>query len=86
MKHQLDPRERAEKSSSSVPQNGGSKRQATGQSYSDMTKRVKVGIIPKDFPTAQLTTAQLDVLQDALLLKVEQQRDEPLKPKFCNLI
>lgn len=86
MKHQLDPRERAEKSSSSVPQKGGSKRQATGQSYSDMTKRVKVGIIPKDFPTAQLTTAQLDVLQDALLLKVEQQRDEPLKPKFCNLV
>ncbi|XP_062709190.1 uncharacterized protein LOC134288405 [Aedes albopictus] len=61
-------------------------RKTAGISYSDMAKSVKVGIIPKDFPTVQLTTAQLDLLQEALLLRVVQQRNEPMKPKFNNLI
>lgn len=92
VKHHLDPRERAQQSTNSAPQKNVSgqqnppMRKTAGISYSDMAKSVKVGIIPKDFPTVQLTTAQLDLLQEALLLRVVQQRNEPIKPKFNNLI
>lgn len=90
VKHHLDPRERAQLYSNRAPQNKGQqnppKKASSGSSYSDMAKSVKVGIIPKDFPNVQLTTAQLDLLQEALLLRVVQQRNEPIKPKFNNLI
>lgn len=94
-KHHLDPRERvgqstaggsSRRSNQTLPQPGNTTKRTTEQSYSDMASRSRVGIIPKDYPTTQLSTAQLDVLQEALLLRVEQQRNETVKPKFCNLI
>lgn len=93
-KKRLDPRDRAEQSNHDGPmaqqssdghQNSG-ENQTAGHSYSDMTNRRKVGVVPKHFPTSHLSTTQLDALQEALLLKVEKQRNEPMKPKFCNLL
>lgn len=52
--------------------------------YSTVAKWVRVGILPKDYPQIQLTVEQLHVVQEAILLKVTQQRRESFKPKFTN--
>ncbi|XP_055623627.1 uncharacterized protein LOC129767040 [Toxorhynchites rutilus septentrionalis] len=41
-------------------------------------------LLPEDYPNTDLTSAQLDSIQNALLTAIEQQRNEPVKPKFFN--
>lgn len=55
--------------------------------YSDIANRVRLGIMPRNYPVIELTTNQQEVVQEALLLKVVQQRREHFKPKFvcCRL-
>lgn len=53
-----------------------------GHSFRDVASLVKVGIILNGFPSRQMSTAQLDAVQDALLLKIEEQRHATVKPKF----
>lgn len=55
-----------------------------GRSYRDVASLVKVGIISKGFPSKIMSTAHLDAVQDALLLKIEEQRHAVIKPKFTN--
>lgn len=43
---------------------------------------VRVGIVPKDYPNVELTSAQLLATRKAILSKVAQQRKEKIKPKF----
>lgn len=43
---------------------------------------VRVGIVPKDCPNMELTSAQLLATRKAILSKVAQQRKEKIKPKF----
>lgn len=52
--------------------------------YSEVAKWVKVGILPKNYPQIQMTTDQRNIVQDAILEKVTQQRRESFKPKFNN--
>lgn len=54
-----------------------------GRSFKDVASQVKIGIIVKDYPKVQMTTAELDAVQDALLWKIEEQRNEAIKPKFA---
>lgn len=51
--------------------------------YSDIASRVRLGILPKNYPAVELSTNQQEVVQEALLLKVVQQRREQFKPKFA---
>ncbi|XP_062700475.1 uncharacterized protein LOC134284923 [Aedes albopictus] len=51
--------------------------------YSDIANRVRLGIMPKNYPVIELSTNQQEVVQEALLLKVVQQRREQFKPKFA---
>ena len=53
-----------------------------GQTFKDVASQVNIGIVLKDFPNKQMSKANLDVLQEALLLKIEQQRNESVKPKI----
>ncbi|XP_062712521.1 uncharacterized protein LOC134289869 [Aedes albopictus] len=55
---------------------------STKHSYRDAARMVKMGILVKDYPNHQMTTEQLDALQEAILLKIENQRHEKVKPKF----
>lgn len=92
VKEHLDPRKRvgqqetSNSTASTINKPQPEAKKQTSLSYGEMTSRRRVGIIPKDFPTTQLSTTQLDVLQEALLLRVEQQRNATMKPKFSNLI
>lgn len=54
--------------------------------YRDVVNSVKVGIIPKDYPNAELTMQQLVAIQKAVLSKVLHQRKERVKPKFGNCL
>lgn len=56
---------------------------SNGRSYSDTAKLVKIGIMLTNYPKVQMSTEQLDALQEALLLKIEMQRNEDVKPKFA---
>ncbi|XP_055622394.1 uncharacterized protein LOC129765962 [Toxorhynchites rutilus septentrionalis] len=53
-------------------------------SFKEALEQIKVGILPENYPNTELTTAQLDSIQNALLTAMEQQRNEPVKPKFFN--
>lgn len=53
-----------------------------GHSYRDVVSMVRVGIIVKGFPYKQMSTTELDAVQNALLLKIEEQRNAEVKPKF----
>lgn len=92
MKQHLNPRKRVgqqetnSSTASTINKPPPEDKKQTSLSYGEITSRRRVGIIPKDFPTTQLSTTQLDVLQEALLLRVEQQRNATMKPKFSNLI
>nr|XP_029714496.1 uncharacterized protein LOC115258514 [Aedes albopictus] len=52
--------------------------------YSEVAKWVRVGILPKNYPQFQLTTEQMDMVQESILEKVAMQRRESFKPKFIN--
>lgn len=54
----------------------------TKPTYADMANCVKVGILPKNYPFVEFTAQQQIVIQKAILLKVAQQRKQPIKPKF----
>ncbi|XP_055633357.1 uncharacterized protein LOC129773738 [Toxorhynchites rutilus septentrionalis] len=51
---------------------------------SDVTIRVKVGILPKNYPVVELSTDQQNLIEDAIFDAVLLQRKEQLKPKFAN--
>lgn len=53
-------------------------------SYSDVTSRVKVGIVPKNYPIVELSTYQQNLVEEAIFGAVVLQRKEQLKPKFAN--
>lgn len=53
-----------------------------GRSFKDVVSEVKVGIVLNGFPNQQMTTVQMDAVQDSLIMKIEQQRHEVVKPKF----
>lgn len=52
-------------------------------SYGEIASRVRVGIMPKKYPAVELSNNQQQVVQEALLLEVIQQRREQFKPKFA---
>ncbi|XP_055615155.1 uncharacterized protein LOC129761458 [Toxorhynchites rutilus septentrionalis] len=54
----------------------------TGISFKEALEQIKVGILPKDYPNTDPTTAQLDSIRNSLLTAIE--RNEPVKPKFFN--
>lgn len=53
-----------------------------GRSYKDVASLVKVAVVLCGFPDVQMTLEQLDLVQEALLLKIEEQRFAETKPKF----
>lgn len=56
------------------------------QSYRDVVNSAKLGILPKGYPSIELTTTQLIATQKAILAKVAGQRKEPVKPKFGDCV
>ncbi|XP_055613602.1 uncharacterized protein LOC129760049 [Uranotaenia lowii] len=52
-------------------------------SYSEVAGSVRVGILAKDYPSTQLKTEQLKMVQQAIKRAVLGQRQEKLKPKFA---
>lgn len=50
--------------------------------YEQIVSRVILGIIPAGYPEVELTPEQQEVVKDALLEKVLEQRREKFKPKF----
>lgn len=55
-------------------------------SFKEVLTSVKVGILPKDYPNAELTFEQLIATQKAVLNNVVHQRKEKVKPKFGNCL
>lgn len=53
-------------------------------SNSDVTSRVNVGILPKNYPMVELSTQQQNLIEEATFDAVLLQRKEQLKPKFAN--
>ncbi|XP_053697619.1 uncharacterized protein LOC128744557 isoform X2 [Sabethes cyaneus] len=50
--------------------------------YRDVVSGVKLGILPRSYPNIELTTQQLIATQNEILIRVEKQRKDTLKPKF----
>lgn len=50
--------------------------------YTEVVSQVRIGIIPKDYPTTALTTQQLILVQDTIINKVVENRGTDVKPIF----
>ena len=55
-------------------------------SYRMVAGQVRIGIVPKEYPSVEMSPTQLEEVQEAILSKVVLQRDEEFKPKFLNCL
>ena len=62
------------------------KRTHKNQSYSTVAGQVRIGIVPEEYPSVEMSPKQLEDVQEAILSKVILQREGEFKPKFLNCL
>ena len=77
---------KASHSDSSRANAGSNKQKKAPLSYKDVVSQIKIGVMTEDFPNTEMTTNQLDALQEALLVQIEEQYNDSVKPKFSSCL